>query len=286
MKHLIFISSVMIGVLTAQDYDSQIQPIWDSNCTSCHIYGHSSGLDLTVGSASIVDVESQGYTGTMLVASGDPSSSVLYNKISGTGTYGGQMPPGGLMSSSNIDLVESWINSLGATSITIAEARALSEGDNATVVGIVTSPNWGGYYTSYTIQDSTAGIVVYAPASDWSPVTLALGDEVQVTGEIDEFNGLFEIVPSGESDITILSTGNETPDAQAVTVATLLANGEDYESEIISIDNVSISSGTWPGEGSSVNLTITDDNEVSEITMRIDSDTDRQSHRTLSTLQA
>jgi len=274
MKHLIFISSVMIGVLTAQDYDSQIQPIWDSNCTSCHIYGHSSGLDLTVGSASIVDVESQGYTGTMLVASGDPSSSVLYNKISGTGTYGGQMPPGGLMSSSNIDLVESWINSLGATSITIAEARALSEGDNATVVGIVTSPNWGGYYTSYTIQDSTAGIVVYAPASDWSPVTLALGDEVQVTGEIDEFNGLFEIVPSGESDITILSTGNETPDAQAVTVATLLANGEDYESEIISIDNVSISSGTWPGEGSSVNLTITDDNEVSEITMRIDSDTD------------
>jgi len=276
MKNLIFISTIIISTIFAQDYDTQIQPIWDSNCTSCHIYGHSSGLDLTAGSASIVDVESSGYAGSMLVASGDPSSSVLYNKISGTGTYGGQMPPGELMDASNIALVESWINSLGSTTtMTIAEARALAEDDTATVVGIVTSPNWGGYYTSYTIQDSTAGILIYAPTSNIDPpASLNPGDQVQVSGYIDEYNGLLEIVPGGEDDITVLSTGNAMPDSQVVTVAELLTDGEDYESEIIYIAGVSIASGTWPSEGSSSNLTITDDGSTSEITMRIDSDTD------------
>ncbi len=159
--------------------------------------------------------------------------------------------------------------------ITIAEARAYPIGSSATVQGIVTSPNFGGYYTSYTIQDSTAGIVVYASSSAIDPpATLALGDKVEVTGTIVEYNGLLEISPSGADDITVLSSGNTLPDAQEVTVATLLTNGEDYESEIIVIESVSITSGTWPDEGSSGYLTITDDNETSTITMKIDSDTD------------
>ena len=278
MKNLIITSVFILGGLFAQvDYDTQIQPIWTSNCTSCHVYGHGSGLNLTTGSSynDLVDVVSQNYAPALRVASGDPSSSVLYNKINNSGTYGGVMPPSGQMSASNISLVETWINALGSTTITIAAARALTIGSSATVQGIVTSPNWGGYYTSYTIQDSTAGIIVYASASTIDPpATLALGDKVEVTGTIDEYNGLMEIVPSGEDDITILSSGNDTPDAQEVTVATLLTDGEDYESEIIVIDSVSITSGTWPGEGSSANLTITDDNETSTITMRIDSDTD------------
>jgi DNA/RNA endonuclease YhcR with UshA esterase domain len=278
MKKLIIVSVFILGGLFAQvDYDTQIQPIWTSNCTNCHTSTHGSGLNLTSGNSynNLVDVVSQNYAPALLVASGDPSSSVLYDKISNSGTYGQVMPPSGQMSASNISLVETWINELGSTTITIAAARALAIGSSATVQGIVTSPNWGGYYTSYTIQDSTAGIIVYASASTIDPpATLALGDKVEVTGTIDEYNGLMEIVPSGEDDITILSSGNDTPDAQEVTVATLLTDGEDYESEIIVIDNVSITSGTWPGEGSSANLTISDDNETSTITMRIDSDTD------------
>ena len=278
MKNLIITSVFILGGLFAQvDYATQIQPIWDSNCTSCHVYGHGSGLNLQTNSSynALVDIVSQNYPPALRVASGDPSSSVLYNKISNTGTYGQVMPPSGQMSTSNISLVQTWINELGSTTITIAAARALAIGSSATVQGIVTSPNWGGYYTSYTIQDSTAGIIIYAPTSIIDPpATLALGDKVEVTGTIDEYNGLMEIVPSGADDITILSSGNVTPDAQEVTVATLLTDGEDYESEIIVIDSVSITSGTWPGEGSSANLTITDDNETSTITMRIDSDTD------------
>ena len=202
MKNLIFISTIIISTIFAQDYDTQIQPIWDSNCTSCHIYGHSSGLDLTAGSASIVDVESSGYAGSMLVASGDPSSSVLYNKISGTGTYGGQMPPGGLMSSSNIDLVESWINSLGATSITIAEARNLAIGTNVTIRGIVTTPNYQTSHNEFGLQDATAGIIVFHYGAPF--VTTTVGDSIEITGDLDEYNGKFEIIPTGADDILSL----------------------------------------------------------------------------------
>ena len=62
MKKLIIVSVFILGGLFAQvDYDAQIQPIWTSNCTSCHVYGHSSGLNLTTGSSynDLVDVVSQ-----------------------------------------------------------------------------------------------------------------------------------------------------------------------------------------------------------------------------------
>ena len=81
MKKLIIVSVFILGGLFAQvDYDTQIQPIWTSNCTSCHEYGHSSGLDLSTSGGSynnLVDVVSQNYAPALRVASGDPTSSVL-----------------------------------------------------------------------------------------------------------------------------------------------------------------------------------------------------------------
>ncbi|SVE45791.1 uncharacterized protein METZ01_LOCUS498645, partial [marine metagenome] len=60
---------------------------------------------------------------------------------------------------------------------------------------------------------------------------------------------------------------------QIVTVANYVANGEDYESELIRINGASITSGTWPTSGSE-NLTISDDGGTSTVVMRIDSDMD------------
>ena len=50
MRKVLFIP-LFITVIVAQavDYDTEIQPLWNGNCTSCHTYGHSSGLDLTSG---------------------------------------------------------------------------------------------------------------------------------------------------------------------------------------------------------------------------------------------
>ena len=47
MKKSILIIMAM-GMLVGQvDYESQIQTIFNNNCTSCHVYGHNSGLNLT-----------------------------------------------------------------------------------------------------------------------------------------------------------------------------------------------------------------------------------------------
>ena len=167
MRKVLFIP-LFITVIIAQtvDYDTQIQPLWNANCTSCHVYGHSSGLNLTSGQSynNLVDVASSGngYGGALRVASGDPENSVLYDKITNGGTYGGQMPPNGLMSSANRILVQTWITELSSTNyITIAEARAQDVGTSATVRGIVTTPNFQTSNTEYGLQDSTAAIVIF-----------------------------------------------------------------------------------------------------------------------------
>ena len=92
MRKVLFIH-LFITVIVAQtvDYDTDIQPLWNGNCTSCHVYGHSSGLNLTSGQSynNLVDVASSGngYGGALRVASGDPENSVLYDKITNGGTY-------------------------------------------------------------------------------------------------------------------------------------------------------------------------------------------------------
>jgi len=260
MKNLLIISLFTFGNLFAQvDFDTQIQPIFNSSCTSCHTSSHSTGLNLTTGNSYnlLVDVASTNYAPALRVSSGDPTNSVLFNKISNTGSYGGVMPPSGQISASNITLIETWITELASANyITIAEARNQAVGSNVTIRGIVTTPNFQSSNTEYGLQDATAGIMVFHFGAPF--VTISVGDSIEVTGDLDEFNGKFEIVPGSASDITIISSGNPLPAFQDVTVATFVANGENYESELIKISNASIVSGTWPA-GGSTNLTISDD---------------------------
>tara|TARA_Y100001970_G_scaffold288299_1_gene415194 strand:- start:782 stop:4894 length:4113 start_codon:yes stop_codon:yes gene_type:complete len=159
---------------------------------------------------------------------------------------------------------------LGQSFVTIAEARALEVGTSATVRGIVTTPNYQATNTEYGLQDATAGIIIFRYGE---VLTINVGDSVEVTGELDEWNGKFQIVPSGTSDITIISQNNPLPTFQVITVASLVANGEDYESELIRINGASITSNSWP-TSNSANLDISDDGGTSTVAMRIDSDMD------------
>ena len=285
MRKVLFIP-LFITVIVAQtvDYDTDIQPLWNGNCTSCHTYGHSSGLDLTSGQSynNLVDVASSGneYGGASRVASGNPDNSVLYDKITNGGTYGGQMPPNGLISSANRTLVQTWITELSSANyITIASARTQTIDDIVTVRGIITTPNYQASTgenarAQFGLQDGTAGILIFHYGAPY--VAFEVGDSVEITGALEEYpspDGALEIVPSGASDITVLSQNNPLPVFQVVTVADYVANGEDYESELIQINNASITEGTWPTSGST-NLTISDDGGTSTVTMRIDSDMD------------
>jgi hypothetical protein len=98
------------------------------------------------------------------------------------------------------------------------------------------------------------------------------GDEIDLTGTVDFYNGKTEI--SGpDLAIVVLSTGNPLPEPELITTEELALNGNDYESCLIMIDNLTIISGTWPPEGENANLGVVDETMV-EVTLRIDADTD------------
>ena len=100
MKNAI-LTIMTMGFLFGQvDYSSQIQTILNDNCTSCHTYGHSSGLDLTNYSSVI----NGGNSGAVIIP-GDHANSILWQKINS-----GAMPPNGTISSTQINLIADWID--------------------------------------------------------------------------------------------------------------------------------------------------------------------------------
>ncbi|MBH49148.1 MAG: hypothetical protein CMG69_00125 [Candidatus Marinimicrobia bacterium] len=155
--------------------------------------------------------------------------------------------------------------------MSILSARNMGVGAAVMVQGVVISINFqeGNGNTEYVIQDDTAGLVVFGVGFD---VDLSYGDLIQVSGLTDEFNGKFEVLVSSENDIAVLGQGT-LPETQLVTVSDLSINGESYESELITIQSVTVIDGVWPSEGSSENLTIVDGGSGTA-TMRIDSDTE------------
>ena len=101
----------------------------------------------------------------------------------------------------------------------IAEARTYAVGATVTVTGIVT--NAGELGTIRYIQDATAGIGIY----DSDVTYFQPGDNVTVTGTMDNYNQLLEI-----KDITshsVNSQGNVQPDPQVIMIPEI---GEAYES--------------------------------------------------------
>ena len=111
-------------------------------------------------------------------------------------------------------------------------------GQTVTITGIVTS---GADLGSVRyIQDSSAGIALY-PGNDWSAWSAEPnpGDEVTVTGEITEYNGLLEIGPN-LTQVDILSSGNDLPEAQVVTPNQL---NESLEGQLVVIQATTFDSG-------------------------------------------
>ncbi|MCB0822796.1 MAG: right-handed parallel beta-helix repeat-containing protein [Bacteroidales bacterium] len=113
------------------------------------------------------------------------------------------------------------------TPMTIAEARLEPLGSSVCITGIVTCGTE--YGNLRFIQDPTAGSGVYSPdLSYWR-----MGDSVLIVGETSDFNGLFEL--QNLVYHKYLTRNNPMPEPQVVTVSEL---GEDYEGEVIRINDV------------------------------------------------
>ncbi|MCP4412728.1 MAG: hypothetical protein GY808_09215, partial [Gammaproteobacteria bacterium] len=162
------------------------------------------------------------------------------------------------------------------TILSIADARIDNDNDFVpdllgqivTVQGIVTTPNFSSSGTDYFIQDATAAINFFT--FSFAEAAYNLGDEVQVTGEIQQYNGKAEIVPTDVAQVILLSTGNPLPAMQEITLADV---GEDYEGELIITRGVwFVDPGQWPSAGSNANMDLTDGTDT--LTLRIDKETD------------
>ncbi|MGN7407886.1 lamin tail domain-containing protein [Sporosarcina sp. SAFN-010] len=109
--------------------------------------------------------------------------------------------------------------------MSIKDARALPAGEKATVKGIVAAK----LKNTISIQDETGGIAV-------RPTSLAVnvGDEVTVTGKIADYRELLQL---DEASVVEKIVGTE-PTAKTVTGAAI---GEDVESQLVTVNNVTLS---------------------------------------------
>jgi len=160
--------------------------------------------------------------------------------------------------------------------ITIEAARIDANGDYVPdkigqyvrVTGVVTTPNYSEGGTDYYMQDNTTGINVFTFDFD---AGLDVGDEVSVVGEIDQYNGKTEILPVSESDVTVLSEGND------VTPVEVGLNGinENNEGRLVTVTNIDVLVGDWPADGDNANLPVTGAGSPPDTAiMRIDKETD------------
>jgi mono/diheme cytochrome c family protein len=84
-------------------FQADILPVFQASCTVCH--GSFGGWD----ASSYTSVLESGNNAPVVIA-GDSSTSLLVQKMLGTQTQGGIMPPGGLLSAAQIQLIVDWIN--------------------------------------------------------------------------------------------------------------------------------------------------------------------------------
>jgi hypothetical protein len=101
---------ILIGIsplLFAQvDYQTQIQPIFNDNCTSCH--GSNGGVDLRSYNALMNSIGNN--YGTNVVVPGNPNASGLVDKIEPNPQFGNRMPNANGIPQSDINLIRQWIS--------------------------------------------------------------------------------------------------------------------------------------------------------------------------------
>lgn len=143
--------------------------------------------------------------------------------------------------------------------LTTQEARDRPTGGRAVVDGTVTRVDGDGAY----VQDSEGALYVFD--GDFSG---QVGDEVRVDGSTGFFSGLFQLQDVTEGPLTeVFSSGNELPSPPVVSLAEVTDNGEEYESELIRVENFAIDDGGDQQFQPGTNYTIS--NTSGESTLRI-----------------
>ncbi|MBT6737015.1 MAG: c-type cytochrome, partial [Candidatus Marinimicrobia bacterium] len=100
MTRILSLLLTISAVFAQVDYTNDVQTIFTTNCTSCHTYGHNTGLDLTSYSTAMA-----GSNNGAVIVAGDHANSLLWQKINSE-----VMPPNGNLSSTDINTIANWID--------------------------------------------------------------------------------------------------------------------------------------------------------------------------------
>ena len=107
MKKIITLLLILTNFIFSIDYNTEIQPIFNTNCVNCHSYGSNSFNNHQLDLTSYSTLMSGGESGDVIV-SGDSTNSILFQKISD-----GSMPPYGSglnLTAYEISLIAQWIS--------------------------------------------------------------------------------------------------------------------------------------------------------------------------------
>ena len=162
MKTPYIFSMIILSSLFAQvDYVTEIQPIFDNNCTSCHINGgnYYGGLDLS-SYASLMEGGNSGNT----IVPYDHINSILYQRIILDESDNLSMPQNGSpLSQSNIDLIRQWI---------IEGAFEVNNNDSVSIIG---RWNYVGFEQTVLYQfDSNYRYTIYGTDGDFGGLDEAI----------------------------------------------------------------------------------------------------------------
>ena len=129
---------------------------------------------------------------------------------------------------------------IGNPPISVIRERPL--GTVVTVEGIVTRARGR---VSFIQDDSGAALAVFANGNEYfnavASGAIARGDRIQIVGELSEFNDLLQI--GTVNDFEVLSRGNDLPRAQTVTLSQIATSGDTYESELVRVTGLSLTTG-------------------------------------------
>ncbi|WP_411893254.1 T9SS type A sorting domain-containing protein [Winogradskyella sp. A2] len=132
----------------------------------------------------------------------------------------------------------------------IAALRAGTQGEYYEVTGEVYGTYQQDFRNQKFIQDATGGILIDDTDGVITTVYVEGDGVLSVKGQLGEFNGMMQLVPTVDPG-TPNSTGNiVTP--QAVSLLDLATNPEDYESELVIVSNVTMDNSTPIFSGGSV----------------------------------
>lgn len=151
---------------------------------------------------------------------------------------------------------------IGTINTVDASGVADSSGVNCRIVGVVYGENLRPGGLQFTLRDSTGGIGLFYGSGNLG-YTVVEGDEVEVYGTINQFNGLTQIAPDS---LNFLSAGNtlETPDV-------ITSLGENTESDLVVFECAwLVDTAQWGGGSSGFNVDVTNGTDTFQV--RIDAD--------------